>query len=89
LPQLDSEIAILSVKSKNHTLGRDVIIGVQEAVHRAEADFKGLVVWHEAPFAVGANLAQVTQAIAAGQFDRLEQTVEKFQRASQTRCSPA
>ncbi|HLO64285.1 MAG TPA: enoyl-CoA hydratase/isomerase family protein, partial [Azonexus sp.] len=40
--------------------------------------------WHEAPFAVGANLQQVSEAIAAGQFDILEQTVEKFQRASQT-----
>jgi len=79
LPQVDGEIAIVSVKSKNHTLGRDVIIGLQEAVARAEAGCKGLVVWHEAPFAFGANLKEVAEAIAAGQFDLLESYVGEFQ----------
>jgi 3-hydroxyacyl-CoA dehydrogenase len=82
LPQLDSEIAILSVKSKNHTLGRDVIIGVQEAIRRAEAEFKGVVFWHEAPFAFGANLKEVTAAIKEGQFDMLEGYIAEFQKAS-------
>jgi 3-hydroxyacyl-CoA dehydrogenase len=82
LPQVDSEIAIVSVKSKNHTLGRDVIIGIQQAIVRAEAEFKGLVVWHEAPFAFGANLKEVTEAIKAGQFEMLEAYVGEFQKAS-------
>lgn len=79
LPQVDSEIGIVSVKSKNHTLGRDVILGLQEALVRAEADFKGLVLWHEAPFAFGANLKEVTEAITAGQFELLEKYVGEFQ----------
>ncbi len=79
LPQVDAEIAILSVKSKNHTLGRDVIVGLQTALARAEADYKGLVLWHEAPFALGANLKEVVEAIAAGQFDLLEKYVGEFQ----------
>ena len=82
LPQLDSEIAILSVTTKNHTLGRDVIVGLPQAVARAEADFKGMVVWHEAPFAFGANLKEVVAAIDAGQFDQLEAFVAEFQQAS-------
>ena len=82
LPQVDAEIAILSVKSKNHTLGRDVILGLQEAVKRAEADYKGMVVWHEAPFAFGANLNEVTAAIKEGQFDLLEGYIAEFQKAS-------
>jgi 3-hydroxyacyl-CoA dehydrogenase len=41
LPQVDAGIAIVSIKSRNHTLGRDVIIGLQEAVARAEADYQG------------------------------------------------
>ena len=49
-------------------------IGVDEA----ERDLDGLVIWHEAPFAVGANLMQVTEAIKAGQFELLEKTVAKF-----------
>ena len=82
LPQVDSEIAIISIKSKNHTLGRDVIIGMQEAMVRVEADYLGAVVWHEAPFAFGANLKEVTEAINAGQFDLLEGYVAEFQKAS-------
>ena len=82
LPQVDDDIAIISVKSKNHTLGRDVILGVQEAIKLAEVDYKGVVVWHEAPFAFGANLKEVTEAIKAGQFEMLESYVAEFQKAS-------
>ena len=84
LPAVDRKIGIISVKSKMHTIGNEVLDGVIAAVRQAETTLDGVVIWHEAPFAVGANLAQVTEAIAAGQFDLLEQTVEKFQRASQT-----
>ncbi len=82
LPRIDSGIAIVSVKTRNHTLGRDVIVGLQEAVARAEADYQGLVLWHEAPFAFGANLKEVAEAIAAGDFDLLERYVGEFQNAS-------
>ena len=82
LPQTDSEVAIVSVKSKNHTLGRDVIVGLQQAIARAETEFKALVVWHEAPFAFGANLKEVVEAIKAGQFAMLEDYVAEFQKAS-------
>jgi 3-hydroxyacyl-CoA dehydrogenase len=84
LPAVDAGIGILSIKSKMHTIGNEVLDGVIAAVRQAETTLDGVVIWHEAPFAVGANLAQVTEAIVAGQFDLLEQTVEKFQRASQT-----
>jgi 3-hydroxyacyl-CoA dehydrogenase len=79
---LDAGIAIVSFKSKMHTVGDEVLDGVLEAVTRAERDYAGLVVWHEPPFAVGANLQQVSEACAAGKFDVLEATVAKFQRAS-------
>jgi 3-hydroxyacyl-CoA dehydrogenase len=83
LPALDAGIGILSIKSKMHTIGNEVLDGVIAAVRQAEQTLDGVVIWHEAPFAVGANLQQVSEALAAGQFDLLEQTVEKFQRASQ------
>ena len=82
LHPLDPGIAIASIKSKMHALGGAVIDGLQEAVARAEADFDALVLWHSAPFAVGANLQEVSDACAAGRFDELEQMVEKFQRTS-------
>ncbi|MFZ5582789.1 MAG: 3-hydroxyacyl-CoA dehydrogenase/enoyl-CoA hydratase family protein [Pseudomonadota bacterium] len=78
----DPKIAILSITSKMHAIGDEVLDGVLEAVSRAERDFDGLVIWHEAPFAVGANLQQVGEACAKGEFDKLEATVAKFQRAS-------
>jgi 3-hydroxyacyl-CoA dehydrogenase len=84
LPAVDAGIGIISIKSKMHTIGNEVLDGVIAAVRQAEQTLDGVVLWHEAPFAVGANLAQVSEAIAAGQFDVLEATVEKFQRASQT-----
>ena len=81
---VDAGIGILSFKSKMHTIGNEVLDGVIAAVRQAEQTLDGVVIWHEAPFAVGANLQQVGEACAAGQFDLLEATVEKFQRASQT-----
>jgi len=84
LPEVDADIAILSFKTKMHTLGSDVVAGVREAVAFAERECKGLVIWHEAPFAVGANLKEVMQAVSAGQFDLLDQSVAAFQRAAMT-----
>ncbi|PKO90843.1 MAG: 3-hydroxyacyl-CoA dehydrogenase [Betaproteobacteria bacterium HGW-Betaproteobacteria-10] len=81
---VDAGIGIISIKSKMHTIGNEVLDGVIAAVRQAEQTLDGVVIWHEAPFAVGANLQQVGEACAAGQFDILEATVEKFQRASQT-----
>ncbi|MBI1906519.1 MAG: 3-hydroxyacyl-CoA dehydrogenase/enoyl-CoA hydratase family protein [Rhodocyclales bacterium] len=83
-PDQDARIGIVSFKSKMHAIGNEVLDGVIEAVARAEKDLDGVVLWHEAPFAVGANLQQVGEACKAGQFDMLESTVAKFQRASMT-----
>jgi 3-hydroxyacyl-CoA dehydrogenase len=83
LPEVDAGIGILSVTSKNHTLGNEVLDGILAAVRQAETTLDGVVIWHPAPFALGANLKQVSEACAAGQFDLLERTVEKFQRTSQ------
>lgn len=84
LPSVDAGIGILSIKSKMHAIGDEVLEGVIAAVRQAEQTLDGVAIWHEPPFAVGANLQQVAEAVAAGQFAVLEQTVEKFQRASQS-----
>ena len=83
LPAVDAGIGIVSFKSKMHTIGDEVLDGLLAAISCAEQELDGVVVWHEAPFAVGANLQQVSVGCAAGRFDLLEATVEKFQRASQ------
>jgi len=84
LPDADAGIGIVSFKSKMHAIGDEVVDGLLAAVARAERTLDGLVIWHEAPFAVGANLQQIGEACAAGRFDQLEQVVAKFQRASMT-----
>ena len=83
-PDQDTRIGILSFKSKQHAIGDEVVDGLLEAVARAERDLDGVVLWHPAPFAVGANLQQVVEACKAGQFDMLERSVAKFQRAAMT-----
>ncbi|HRP75071.1 MAG TPA: 3-hydroxyacyl-CoA dehydrogenase/enoyl-CoA hydratase family protein [Rhodocyclaceae bacterium] len=83
-PDQDPRIGILSFKSKMHAIGEEVLDGLIEAVARSEREFDGVVLWHEAPFAVGANLQQVAEACKAGEFELLERTVAKFQQASLT-----
>ncbi|WP_144638088.1 3-hydroxyacyl-CoA dehydrogenase/enoyl-CoA hydratase family protein [Bordetella genomosp. 13] len=82
LPEVVAGVAILSITTRKHVLGNEVLEGIRESVARAEADFDALVLWHDAPFALGANLEQVWQACQAGQFDMLEATVETFQNTS-------
>ena len=82
LPAVDAGIGIVSVKSKMHAIGAEVIEGVMAAVAQAEAGLSGLVLWHEAPFAVGANLAQVAEVCSAGDFARVDRFVAAFQQAT-------
>ncbi|MGV8711199.1 MAG: 3-hydroxyacyl-CoA dehydrogenase NAD-binding domain-containing protein [Nitrosomonas sp.] len=56
------QIAILSFKSKMHTIGIDVLNGVQQAIKEAEKNWRALVIWQtEAPFSAGANLQKATE----------------------------
>jgi 3-hydroxyacyl-CoA dehydrogenase len=76
------DIAIVSFKSKMHALGADVLEGLNKALDEAEKNYRGLVIWHEAPFAVGANLLKAIEALKAKQFDEFEAMVALFQRTS-------
>ncbi|GAB1424077.1 3-hydroxyacyl-CoA dehydrogenase/enoyl-CoA hydratase family protein [Thauera terpenica] len=78
----DARIGIVSITSKMHAIGDEVMDGMLEAIARAEIDLDGLVIWQPAPFAVGANLQQVGAACRAGDFDLLDKMVAKFQRTS-------
>lgn len=55
-------IAILSFKSKMHTIGKDVLEGISEAIREAEKNWQAMVIWQtEPPFSAGANLKQATE----------------------------
>ena len=76
-------IAIVSFKSKMHSLGTEVLLGLNRAIDEAERNFDALVIWHDAPFAVGANLKAALESLKAGKFDEFEKTIALFQQTSQ------
>jgi 3-hydroxyacyl-CoA dehydrogenase len=76
-------IAIVSFKSKMHSLGTEVLLGLNRAIDEAEKNFDALVIWHEAPFAVGANLKAALESLKAGKLDEFEEMVALFQQTSQ------
>ncbi|MDR4513460.1 3-hydroxyacyl-CoA dehydrogenase/enoyl-CoA hydratase family protein [Nitrosomonas sp.] len=56
------KIAILSFKSKMHTIGKDVLNGILDALKEAEKNWQAMVIWQtEPPFSAGANLRQATE----------------------------
>jgi len=66
-----------------HSLGVEVLQGLNRALDEAERNFDALVIWHDAPFAVGANLKAALESLKAGKYDEFEQMVALFQRTSQ------
>ena len=76
-------IAIVSFKSKMHALGVEVLRGLNRALDEAERRFDALVLWHEAPFAVGADLKAALESLKAGRYDEFEAMVALFQQTSQ------
>lgn len=82
LPNVDKRIPILSFRSKMHALGKDVIDGLREALVLAEDEFDGLVLWHHAPFGVGADLSELVALAQAGKWDEVDALVAHFQGAT-------
>ena len=79
------EIAVLSFKTKLHTVNDQVLNGVQEAIAIAEKQFKGVVIWQAAePFSAGADLAGALGLVKDGKIDEFEAMVANFQKTSQT-----
>jgi 3-hydroxyacyl-CoA dehydrogenase len=76
-------IAILSFKTKMHTVSNEVLDGMLRAVDEAEANFKALILWQtEPPFSYGANLLQLMQGLQepapdAGMFGKLKQAANR------------
>lgn len=83
IPEQDAGIGILSFTSRMHAVSDEVLDGMLKAIAFAESQLDGLVLWHEPPFCVGANLKLVSEACKASEFERLERIVAQFQQASQ------
>ncbi|MDP2142655.1 MAG: 3-hydroxyacyl-CoA dehydrogenase/enoyl-CoA hydratase family protein [Gallionella sp.] len=76
-------IAILSFKSKMHTVSNEVLDGMLRGVDEAEAHFSALILWQtEPPFSYGANLLQLMQGVQepaqhASMFDKFKQAANR------------
>ncbi|MBA3024030.1 MAG: 3-hydroxyacyl-CoA dehydrogenase/enoyl-CoA hydratase family protein [Gammaproteobacteria bacterium] len=75
-------IAILSFKTKMHTVSNEVLDGILRAVEEAEAHFSALILWQsEPPFSAGANLLQLMQGVQetpdTGLFGKLKGAVNR------------
>jgi len=56
------EIAIVSFKTKKHTIDDAVLRGMEEVITTAENHFRALIIWQtEPPFSLGANLQKATE----------------------------
>ncbi|WP_395643619.1 3-hydroxyacyl-CoA dehydrogenase/enoyl-CoA hydratase family protein [Rudaea sp.] len=79
----NDDIAVLSFKTKMHTLGAGVIDAVNRAIDETEKTFKGLVIWQDSePFSAGADLAGAGALLQSGKIDEFEAFVNRFQQTS-------
>jgi len=78
------DIAVVSFKTKMHTVNDHVLNGLQEAIGIAERDFAGMVIWQpKEPFSAGADLAGALGLLQAGDVKGFEAMVANFQATSQ------
>jgi 3-hydroxyacyl-CoA dehydrogenase len=77
------DIAVLSFLTKGHTVSDSVLAGVQEAIDRAEREFRGMVIWQTSePFSYGADLKGMAGFVQSGQIKSLESMIANFQATS-------
>ena len=77
-------IAVVGFKTKMNTVNDQVLDGLQEAVRRAEKDYRGLVIWqHKEPFSAGADLSGAMGLLQSGDVAGFEAMVANFQATSQ------
>jgi 3-hydroxyacyl-CoA dehydrogenase len=80
---LGDDVAIVSFKTKKHTISEGVLDGLLRACDEAEKAFAGMVIWQAAePFSLGADLSGIAPAAAAKQWSGIEAVVKKFQETS-------
>ncbi|MDP1872424.1 MAG: 3-hydroxyacyl-CoA dehydrogenase/enoyl-CoA hydratase family protein [Gallionella sp.] len=80
---LNEGVAIVSFKSKMHTVSDALLDDMLRVIAEAEANFSALIIWQsEPPFSYGANLLQLMQgvrepAVHAGMFDKFRQAASR------------
>ena len=86
LLDLGDGVALFEFRSKANTLGRGVMAALRQVIERIEGDAssKGLVVGNEGRhFSVGANLAELAQALLQGALGEIDRYIAEFQETIQ------
>ncbi|GGC07619.1 3-hydroxyacyl-CoA dehydrogenase [Oxalicibacterium flavum] len=84
----DDDVLVLSFKTKMHVIGPGVTAGIHKAIAEAEANYKGLVIWHAdaaegGAFSAGADLQSMLPLFMSGGTKAIEPEVVKLQQAHQ------
>tara|TARA_R100001143_G_scaffold63581_1_gene72404 strand:- start:8570 stop:10933 length:2364 start_codon:yes stop_codon:yes gene_type:complete len=73
-------VALFEFRTKQQTLGFELVQSLKEVCERVEKDFDALVIGHDHEnFSYGANLAEAGKALQSGDFNQIKSAVEAFQ----------
>ncbi len=76
-------VALFEFKTKNATLGFELVKSLENSLTSVEKHFKALVISHDGDnFAHGANLMEAVQAVQNGKFEDVVEAVTNFQRTA-------
>jgi|AntRauTorcE11897_2_1112592.scaffolds.fasta_scaffold04106_2 3-hydroxyacyl-CoA dehydrogenase len=80
LYDLGDGIALFEFRTKQYTLGRELVQSLQKACNIVEKDFDALVISHDGEnFTYGANLMEAMGAWKQGQKDEIKKSIKEFQ----------
>ena len=83
LHDIGESVALFEFKTKNATLGFELVKSLEKSLNSVKKHFKALVISHDGEnFAYGANLMEAAQAVQEGRFEDIVEVVETFQRTA-------
>ena len=76
-------VALFEFRTKQQTLGFELVKSVEEAAEIVKEQFDGMVIGHDHEnFSYGANLGEAGQALQSGDSAKIKEAVENFQRVA-------
>ncbi len=83
LHDMGDGVALFEFKTKNATLGFELVQSLEHSLDVVKQNFKALVLSHDGDnFAYGANLMEAMQANASGEWEKVVEAVTNFQRTA-------
>jgi 3-hydroxyacyl-CoA dehydrogenase len=71
------------IHTKMNTIGQDVLVGLNQALDMAEADYKGLIISNEGEhFSAGANVGMIYMLAVEQEWEDLNMAVQWFQKTT-------